>query len=169
MNWLGDNWGSVVSSVGLVIAVTGIGLAVYRAGQAEKAAKAAENASTEARNTITRALTIVDLQKAIDLIQRVKLLHRDGKWEASLEHYQTLRPMLADISMRHPSPTEAFRTNIREAIPQFTLIEDNIDKAILEGEMPVETTRINSVLNQVQEHLEEAASTVFITEVQAGI
>ena len=79
MNWLGDNWGSVVSSVGLVIAVTGIGLAVYRASQAEKAAKAAEIASAETRSTITRVLTIVDLQKAIYLIQRVKLLHRDGK------------------------------------------------------------------------------------------
>ncbi len=169
MDWLGDNWGSLVSSVGLVIAVTGIGLAVYRAGQAEKAAKAAENASTEARNTITRVLTIVDLQKAIDLIQRVKLLHRDGKWEASLEHYQTVRSMLADIETRHPSPTEEFRTIIREAIPQFTVIEDNIDRAIQEGEVPFEATRINLVLNQVQEYLEEAASTIFITEVQAGI
>lgn len=164
MDWLADNWGSVVSSVGLAIAVMGIGLAVYRASRAEKAARAAENASMETRSTITRVLTIIDLQKAIDLIQRVKLLHRDGKWEASLEHYQTLRSMLADIEIRHPSPTEAFRTNIREAIPRFTVIEDNIDRALREGEEPVETARINAIMNQVQEYLEEAASTIFLSE-----
>lgn len=164
MNWLGDNWGSVVSSVGLAFAITAIGVAIYRASQAEKAAKAAETASTKTLGTITRVLTIVDLQKAIDLIQRVKLLHRYGKWEASLEHYQTLRSMLADIESRHPSPTEEFRTIIKEAIPRFTVIEDNIDKAVREGEEPVETIRINAIMNQVQEYLEEAASTIFFSE-----
>ena len=164
MDWLADNWGSVVSSVGLIIAILGIGLAIYRAGQAEKAAKSAENASAETRSTITRVMTIVDLQRAIALIQRVKLLHRDGKWEASLEHYQPLRSMLADIVTRHPSPTEIFRTIIREAIPQFTIIEDNIDTAIREGAEEPDPSRFNEELNKVQEYLEEAASTIFFSE-----
>ncbi len=120
--------------------------------------------STETRSTITRVLTIVDLQKAIDLIQRVKLLHRDSKWEASLEHYQTLRSMLADIETRHPSPTEAFLTTIREAIPQITIIEDNIDRQLREGVQQVDIGEFNADLNKVQEYLEEAASTIFFSE-----
>ena len=149
MNWLGDNWGSVVSSVGLAIAVGGIALAIYRASRAEKAAISAVNASEETRDIITRVLSIVDSQKAISLIQRVKLLHRDEKWEASLEHYQTLRSMLADIETRHPSPTEAFRANIREAIPQLTVIGDSIDEGLRERAAAIKTTEINAVLNHV--------------------
>lgn len=105
MEYFLGNWGSFVSLVSLVITVIMVGIAIWRAGQARESAKAAEMASIEARGAITRVLTIVDLERAISLIQRLKVLHREGKWEACLEHYPVLRQMLSDIQIMHPNPT----------------------------------------------------------------
>ena len=85
------NWGSLVSLVSLIITVIMAGIAKWRASQARASATAAETASIEARSAITRVLTIVDLERAIALVQRLKVLHREAKWEACLEHYPVLR------------------------------------------------------------------------------
>ncbi|PKB79120.1 MAG: hypothetical protein BZY88_14925 [SAR202 cluster bacterium Io17-Chloro-G9] len=103
MEYVRDNWGSFVSLVSLIITVTMVGFAIWRAGQAKESAEAAEKASIEARGAITRVLTIVDLERAIAQVQRLKVLHRESKWEACLEHYADLRHMLADIERTHPT------------------------------------------------------------------
>ena len=93
MNYFLENWGSFVGVLSLVITIIGFIIAIRRATQAR-------TASREARAAVIRVLSIADLQRAIALIQRLKDLHRDSKWAATLEHYQPLRAMLADINSR---------------------------------------------------------------------
>ena len=97
MEYVRDNWGSFVSVVSLIITVIMVGIAIWRTGQAQKSAKAAEAASSETKAALTRTLAIVDLERAIGLIQRLKSFHTAGRWEASSQHYQLLRVMLGDI------------------------------------------------------------------------
>jgi hypothetical protein len=121
-------------------------------------AAAAEVASHETRDAITRVLTVVDLERAKAVIQRLKDLHRDNKWEAGLEHYQPLRAMLADIDARHPAPTPEVHTTLREAIVQVRVIEDSVDRALRENNEPSGARHFNRVLNTTQVHLEQIAS-----------
>ena len=81
MDWLGDNWGSVIGTLGLVATVIGLVIVFRRAGEARKSAAAAENASQETQQSIVRVLTVVDLERAIAMLQRLKQLHRDRKWK----------------------------------------------------------------------------------------
>ena len=161
-----DNWGSFASALGVIVSVGGLAaalIAVYRAGKARDAATAAEFASEETRSAITRVLTTVDLERAKALVQRLMALHRASKWDASLEHYPTLRVMLADIDSRHPDLTPELHNTLKEAVPQITVIEDNVDRAIREGRDPSGLRNFNRVLNSIHSDLTQIASSTQFT------
>lgn len=70
MDYFVDNWGNFVGLLSLVITIIGFGVAIHRATQARESAAGAEAASQETRDAITRVLAVVDLERAIALIQR---------------------------------------------------------------------------------------------------
>jgi hypothetical protein len=158
---LSTNWGDIVGAVGLVITIVGFGVAIYQATRARRAAAAAEAASRETSQAIARVLTVVDLERAVALIQRLKVLHRDGKWEASLDHYQTLRAMLTDIDARHPNPTQELRATLGEARSRITAMDVGVDRALRANRDPDRAREFNLVLNTIQEDLEKIASSAF--------
>ena len=156
---LADNWptwfGVVLSALGLLAAF----VAMKRAGKAQTAAAAAETATQETRKAITRTLTTVELQRAIALVQRLKELHRERRWDLSLEHYQTLRVMLEDIDSRHPDPDPKLHATFREAIPRIKIMEDSVDKAVqTENNNPTGARNFNTLLISIQSDLENIAS-----------
>lgn len=168
MNYFLENWRSFVGLLSLIITIIGFPIAIWRAIQARNSAAAAEAASKETREAIAQILNVVELQRAIAVIQRLKVLHRDSKWEASLEHYQTLRAMLADIDARYPSSTPELHTTLREAIPQIKVIEDSVDRATHEGTSPSGARNFNRVLNTLQANLEEIASSTYFPGSEAS-
>ena len=159
MDYLQDNWGSFVSVLGLVATVFGLGVVFRRAGEARKSAADARTAAQETQQAISNVLTIVDLERAIAMVQRLKQLHRDRKWEVSLELYQPLRVMLTNINTRGTIE----RAELREAIPQIRVIEDGITRAIFDGVEPAGARNFPRVLNNIQMSLEEIASPAHLT------
>ena len=164
MSYFIENWGSFVGLISLFITIIGFGIAIWQATRARRSAEAAETAAIETRAAITRVLAVVDLERAIALIERLKLLHRDGKWQIGLEHYQGLRQMLADIDSRHPDPSVELHRIFREAIIQIKVIEDNVDKAISEEATPTDSHNYNNKLNDIQSSLEKMASSAHFPE-----
>ena len=104
MGYFFDNWGSFAGLLGVVISAAGLAAAWVGAGKARDSAEAAELASRETRDAITAVLVVVELQRAIALIQRIKVLLSDEHWRTSLEHYQPLRAMLSDVKYGSRSP-----------------------------------------------------------------
>lgn len=164
MSYLLDNWGSFVSLVGLVATVIGLIVVFRRAGEARTSAADARTAAQETQQAITDVLKIVDLERAIAVVQRLKQLNRDRKWEVSLELYQPLRVMLTNINARSTIET----LDIREAIPQIRVMENTITYALAEGDEPAETNRFFGVLNDIQVSLEAVASSAHMPESGAG-
>ena len=171
MEFLQNNWGSIASVVGVAVSLLGFWAAVVamkRAGKAREAAAAALEASQETHTAMTKTMAVVDLQRAIALVQRLKTLHRDDNWEASLEHYQPLRAMLADINGRHSLPTLEQHESLREAIPQITVIEDTIARALRDGKDPSQEGDFDETLNAIQMNLEQIASETYFSGSEAG-
>lgn len=166
-----ENWGSFASALGIIVSAGGVAaslIAVYRAGKARDAASAAQLATQETRAAITRVLTIADLQRAIALIQRLKVLHRDQKWEASLEHYQNLRVMLADIDARLPALPQESRTSLRRSVAQIVVMENIVDEALTSSAEPRQASSFNEELNTIQVNLENLASSSYLGEDEAN-
>lgn len=166
MAYVVDNWGSFVGILGVIISSIGLTVsfvAMVRAGKAREAATAAEEATRVTQQSISNVLATVDLQRAIALVQRLKVLHREENWEVSLEHYQPLRAMLSDINGRHPLPRQELHITLREAIPQIRVIEDIVSRSLRSGKDPALEVDLDTVLNSIQARLEELASTIQFT------
>ena len=158
MDWLGDNWGSVIGTLGLVATVVGLFVVFRRAGEARRSADASRVAAQETQLAISGVLTIVDLERAKAIVQRIKQLHMYQKWEISLELYQPLREMLTNIHTRGTIETPELAADIR----QLSVIEENITSAVSQGEEPSGVRNFPMVLNDIQMRLEQLASSTHL-------
>ncbi len=160
MDWLTDNWGSLASAAGLLVTLMGLWIVYWQAKKARTSAEAAEAVAGEAKEFIRRSLTVGDLQQAIDLVQTIKPLHRDARWQVVVDRYQQLRSTLADVRARHPSLTDQQDEVIQGAITQIRVVEDEVDEAMAKDAQPENAPRFNAVLNNIQVVLETLRSTL---------
>ena len=162
MDFLQNHWGDLLSALGLIASLGGLVWAIKArraAVAAESAAEAAERGAKEAASSIGRALSVVDLRKAIDLIQRLKDLHRQNRWEAAMEHYQPLREMIGEIQSRYPDCDESDREKMSEYRIRITFIEGQSESFISNAEnvQQDDVAAMNELLNEIQQFLEERA------------
>lgn len=158
-----DWTGLGVTIVGATIGALGLVFAFL----ARRAAKSAEEASIQARRAVTRTWGLVDLQRAIGLIERLKTIHRDQRWDAGLQHYQSLREMLHDIAEALPTGPEPLREGIVAAIPQITALENSVSILASGDEIPG-LANLNEPLNSIQEHLERVRSSMMFSDDSEG-
>ena len=150
MDFFVANLEAGINIVALIISAIGAGFSVaafVQAGKARTAADAAEKASQKTQDSITNILTVVDLQKAISAIQRLKLLHREESWKARLENYQPLRSMLADIEGRQTLLTDCQTSALKEFIPQLASIEDAVTEALRDGIDPSSVGSFSAIIS----------------------
>ena len=153
-------WGDVATVVGIFVSLVGLGWAIREARGARSASESAEEAAGEAKDQIAHHLQAVELQRAIGLIDRIKTLHDNGRWEASTEHYQSLRAMLSDVITRCPEDQVEVREKLATARIIVRDIENFVrgrdDSSILERDR----FRLNRRMNEIQTNLEELASDI---------
>ena len=144
------------SALGLAASALGLAMAAWAALNA----RSAKQAAVEARDRIGRSLAATDLERSVALIQRLKLLHRNERWEAALEQYQALRAMLSSIIARHADLEPGERARLVEARTLITYMERQVDEALAYGKRVENLTAMNSQLNQIQSDLEDMAGAV---------
>ena len=159
IEFLQNHWGNLLSAAGLIASLGGLVWAIKAQRAAVAAENAAERGAREAADGIGRVLSVVDLRKAIDLIQHLKDLHRQNRWEAAMEHYQPLREMIYGIQSRYPDWDEAAREKMSEYRVRITLIEEQSESFISNAEnvQQDDVANMNRELNDIQEFLEERA------------
>ena len=166
MDFWSATWGDVATVVGIAVSLVGLGWAIKEARGARSASEAAESAASETRDQIARHLQAVDLQRAIGLIERIKALHDNARWEASREHYQTLRAMLSDVIARCPGNQVGVREKLATARALIAQMENFVrgrgSRVISERDR----SRLNQNLNDIQSDLEELASSVGLGDSQ---
>ena len=158
MEFFLDHWGNIFSVIGVVVSVVGLAWVIREARRARSAAQAAEQATIETRNSIRRHLVATDLERAIGLVQRLKSLHREGRWEVALEHYQTLRAIISDIISRHPELKDEVRERLLQARTSMSEMESDVEHQAGQESQTESWLRLNQILNEVQSDLEEIAS-----------
>ena len=107
---------------------------------------------------MARHIQTVDLQRDIALIERIKNLHDDDRWEAAREHYQTLRAMLSDVIVRCPEGQSDARETLAASRSLVPSMEDLVREKGSGTISDSERSRVNRELNSIQSVLEELAS-----------
>ena len=152
------NWGSLASVVGVFVSLAGLSWAIREARRARSAAQAARAAASETRSYIARHLQVVNSERAIALIQRIKLLHEIDRWEVAMEQYQPLRAMLADIIARCPESQPEIRGKLTTARNLVGRMENFVGERISQGISEDDRSLLNRELNSIQSDLEELVS-----------
>ena len=152
------SWGDVASVLGIAVSLAGLGWAIWEARGARTASMAAEIAAKDARNQMARHLQTVDLQRAIALMEHIKNLHDDNRWDVAREHYQELRAMLSDVIVRCSEE----QTDVRQKLTTSRAVVRSVEGLVRErGSRAIsdsERSRVNQELNNIQSVLEELAS-----------
>ena len=146
--------GSWASISGAAISTFGLIATIILAWGARSASRAAHRAA----NRIENHLQSVDLARAIALIQRIKLLHDIGRWEAALEQYQSLRMMLSDIIVRSPEDQTAIREKLATARAIVTTMDNSVRGSIRQADEVSDWSSLDASLNDIQSTLEELES-----------
>ena len=156
MDYFLENWGGFVGVLGLLASVGGLVYALL----ARRAAKSAEQAAREARQALSRNLSSVDIERAIELINRLKDLHRQRNWSHAIWVYQILRRTLSEIQASIPAELRQFRETIRDSIPQITDMEIKVNRSLSESAEPEDALEFDTTLNVVQQELETLQSNI---------
>ena len=146
--------------------MVGLAWAIREAHGARSASEAAEAAASETMDQIAHHLQAVDLERAIGLIERIKTLHDNDRWEASREHYQTLRAMISDVIARCPED----QSDVREKLTTARAVVGDMDNIVRSrGSRNIsgrDRSQFNESLNAIQSDLEELASNVGFVDSQ---
>ena len=156
MDYLLENWGSFVGVLGLLASIGGLVYALL----ARRAARSAEQAAREARQALSRSLSSVDIERAVELINRLKNLHRQRDWSQAISLYQILRRTLTEIRASMPAGFEQARKAIDGAIPEITAMENQIGRSLHENSELEDTPRFDATLNTIQQELEMLQSNI---------
>ena len=150
MEFLQNYWGDLASAAGLVASVAGLIVAAWAALNA----RSAKQAALEARDSIGRTLTAAEVQKAIDLIERLKERHAQNRWEAAADRYPDLRELLYKIEARLPDEYSQMREELTDAAAQVL----DLEKSVMEYPPPESVAEALEALNRMQALLQQIAS-----------
>lgn len=166
MTYFLDNWGSFVGALGLAASIGGLVFAYL----ARRAAKSAEAAAIEARQALTRTLRLVDVQEAVDLIDRLKDRLELRDWGVVRELYSRLQSKLSDVLAALPSNQERYREIVSTAWEETKALQNLAHNVIFEEE-PDTDIRMGSIvkLNEVQQNLRAMLSNMMFFDEGAGV
>ncbi len=166
MEFWSTNWGDIATVVGILVSFGGFIWAIREAQGAKSASKAAEKAASETRDQIAKHLQTVDLQRAIGLIERIKTLHDNGRWEPAREHYQTLRAMLSDVIVRCPVDQRDVCDKLATGRAIIREMENTVRKRPDQDVGDRARARFVESLNDIQTDLEALASAIGFDDAQ---
>ena len=166
MYYVIENWGSFIGVLGLAASIGGLVYALL----ARRAAKSAEQAASEAHGAITRRLSLVDVQRAVASIGRLKDVHYQRNWDYALGLYAELRTTLSEIGMSIPENFAQHHNLIRSAIPQVIALENLVRRSRYENEnrQPQNISSLDETLSEIQENLETLQSSMMYTDETAS-
>ena len=160
MEFWSSTWGDVATIAGIFVSLGGFIWAIKEARGARSASEAANSAASQTRGQIARYLQTVDLQRAIGLIERIKTLHDNDRWEGATELYQTLREMLSDVIARCPENQVSVREKLAAARTIVGEMENLVRRRARREISERQRSGLNKRLNDIQSNLEELASSV---------
>ena len=155
-----DDWttwlGIGIGAGGLFASIAGVVFAFL----ARRAAKSAEQAAKDAREALSRNLSSVDIERAVELINRLKDLHRNRDWGQAIWLYQILRRTLTEICVSLPSGFEQSRKALESVVPEITQMENQVGHSLRENLEPEDVPLFDEILNGAQQELESLQSNI---------
>ena len=154
------NWGDLAGIGGVIISIVGFGFTLFglarskRVSQitAEATQKTAE-AISDVRSRLLLQETALDLTALTNEIEEIKHFHRLGIWGAMPGRYSAIRRRLFAVKENCPFLTKAQKTSIQGVVQQFKLIEETVETALAQKQVPDNVALLNKVASEQSDKL----------------
>lgn len=165
MTYFLDNWGSFVGALGLAASIGGLVFAYL----ARRAAKSAEAAALEARQALTRTLRLVDVQEAIDLIDRLKDRLEWGESAIVQELYSSVQSKLSGVQAALPVALGQYQETIAKDLQEIAELKERTYRIMITREMDTDTLiEIVRGLNSIQGNLRRMLNEMMFSDEGRG-
>jgi hypothetical protein len=146
--FLVNHWGDVCSALGVVIAIGGFAATLRQIRKSKSAAEAARESAERTRQRIEQNLAIEDISMAMQVMEEVKRLQRDGTWKTAVERYSTLVRLLAKVKGEYPNLSNRAKDRLGETIARMSTNESNIEKRLAKRqEATLDVARLNKIVS----------------------
>lgn len=157
-------WADLSSVLGLLVSLVGFAITIIGVRKSRGAALAAKAAAQEVRQRMSMTGAVSDLNRVVNELHEIRLLHRAGAWEVLLLRYSSIRRQLISIKGSHPELSEQQKATIQGVIGQFAIIEDIVEVAVANRQAPsgipelnrtaaVQADKLNAILVAIEQKL----------------
>jgi hypothetical protein len=153
-----DQWANFSSVTGLAVSLVGFIWTLVIVWKSKTASQKAERAALNMKDALLKSESLTNCTAAINLIEEIRVLHREEEWEKSRYRYSRLTPMLLSLKADSNSFSEKDMGTLAAIIKQVAACEKEVDRIMLDPAYKIKTNRLNDVLNTQMRTLYEILS-----------
>ena len=151
-HWL-TTWGNLGTIVGIFVSFLGFTVAVWQIRRTTGAVESARTAVETTTDSFLRNQVLVNVVRALERVQEVRMLYSEEQWQRALYRYQDVWIMLTHINTQHPQLTSQEKSEIEKLVDQLQRNERVLDKAVRLDKAPPKIQHHVEVLQRVQSML----------------
>lgn len=145
MDW--RDWLNVAS---FALTIIGFGITFETLRRTKNAAEKSREASEAVVRRLLQFDAVVEISKAISILEEVKRLHRIDQvyiWHILLDRYSSLRNSLVQIHASGNPLDDDQKSALQEAIVQLRTVEGKIERSVSAGQTPENSASLNRVVS----------------------
>lgn len=128
---------------------------ILAAKKSRAAAERAEIAVEEVKDEIRRLETIVSFSDVINLLQELKVAHREERWDVVLTKYDKVRMIVVTIRSSGYFLTDEQRSRLNSAYQTIKELEDRVEKLFKKSPDRLDPSKFNKKISANIDDLSE--------------
>ena len=143
----------VLGALGLILTIVGFVITIVQVRGSKTAAESAEQAVRTVRSQINQFDAAAECVSAIQILDEIERLHRQGPIQMLPERYNAVRRALILMRTSKPEAVLAYMTQLQDAIAQLATLKDTSDKLIGQGATGLDVAKSNRVTTKIIDNL----------------
>lgn len=144
------DWRDWLNIAGFALTIIGFGVTFETLRRTKNAAEKSKEASEAVVKKLLQFDAVVEISKAISVLEEVKRLHRVDQlhiWHILLDRYSSLRNSLVQIHASSSPLDDDQKSRLQEAIVQLKTVEGKIEKSVSVTQSPENSASLNRVVS----------------------
>jgi hypothetical protein len=138
-----------VGALGLLLTIVGFGVTLVQLWRTRSAADAAARSARAVQEQVGRFDTIAACSSAVQALEEIERLHRDGPLHQLPDRYVSVLKVLIQIAGTTPAVTEAHLVELQSAISQLATLKTVVEKEARKGSTQLDAPRLNRITSRI--------------------
>lgn len=152
--------GGVIGAGSLLLTVAGFTVTIIQVRRSKSAAEAAQASALAVQSQLSRFDVVAECFSAIQALEEIERLHRQGPLHLLPERYNSVRKSLIQVRAMNPAPEEGQMAQLQNAVVQMATLKERVERQLAAGDLTIDAARANRVTSRILQELVEFAATL---------